>query len=187
MNQYPAWKYALIAFVIAIGALYALPNLYGEDPALQITSSRGFQLPVELSAEIDNALTDEQLASLAAWYARQPIPAVEVDPDDTVSEATIELVYRGDKTRMIQPCASCHGPRGEGAIIDVPAISGQNVRYFVDTMKDYAREKRANDIYSRMRIIAKALTRDEIEELAVYYARLGNKLAGGGNKQASAD
>jgi cytochrome c553 len=54
-------------------------------------------------------------------------------------------------------------------------------------MKDYAREKRANDIYSRMRIIAKALTRDEIEELAVYYARLGNRLAGGGNKQASAD
>jgi len=62
MNQYPAWKYSLIAFVIAIGALYALPNLYGEDPALQITSSRGFQIPVELSAEIDNALTDAQLA-----------------------------------------------------------------------------------------------------------------------------
>jgi len=61
MNQYPAWKYSLIAFVIAIGALYALPNLYGEDPALQITSSRGFQIPVELSAEIDNALTDAQL------------------------------------------------------------------------------------------------------------------------------
>ena len=62
MNQYPAWKYSLIAFVIAIGALYALPNLYGEDPALQITSSRGFQIPVKLSAEIDNALTDAQLA-----------------------------------------------------------------------------------------------------------------------------
>jgi cytochrome c553 len=138
-------------------------------------------------AEAVERLTDEQLAALAAWYAEQPLPMVEVDEDETVSEATIELVYRGDKTRMIQPCASCHGPRGEGAIIDVPAISGQNVRYFVDTMKDYAREKRANDIYSRMRIIAKALTRDEIEELAVYYARLGNRLAGGGNKQASAD
>jgi cytochrome c553 len=38
-----------------------------------------------------------------------------------------------------------------------------------------------------MRIIAKALTRDEIEELATYYARLGNKLAGGGAKQANAE
>jgi cytochrome c553 len=54
-------------------------------------------------------------------------------------------------------------------------------------MRDYARDKRENDIYSRMRIIAKALTRDEIDELAVYYARLGNQLAGAGPRQASAE
>jgi cytochrome c553 len=132
-------------------------------------------------------LTDEQLAALSAWYAEQPFAMVEVDEDATVSDATLELVFKGDKTRLIQPCASCHGVNGEGAIIDVPAISGQNVKYFVNTMKDYARDKRENDIYSRMRIIAKALTRDEIEELAIYYARLGNRLAGGGTKQASAE
>ena len=132
--------------------------------------------------EVVERLTDEQLAALAAWYAQQPIASVEVDADEQVSDETIALVFRGDKTRMIQPCASCHGPRGEGAIIDVPAIAGQNVKYFVNTMKDYAKEKRANDIYSRMRIIAKALTRDEINELAVYYARLG-----GGPKQAGAE
>jgi cytochrome c553 len=132
-------------------------------------------------------LSDEQLAALSAWYAEQPFAMVEVDEDATVSDATLELVFKGDKTRLIQPCASCHGVNGEGAIIDVPAISGQNVKYFVNTMKDYARDKRENDIYSRMRIIAKALTRDEIEELAIYYARLGNRLAGGGTKQASAE
>jgi hypothetical protein len=38
-----------------------------------------------------------------------------------------------------------------------------------------------------MRIIAKALTRDEINELAVYYARLGGGQDGGGLKQASAE
>ena len=137
-------------------------------------------------SEAVERLTDEQLAALAAWYAQQPIPAVEVDEDETVSEETLKLVFRGDKTRLIQPCASCHGARGEGAIIDVPAIAGQNVKYFVNTMKDYAKGKRANDIYSRMRIIAKSLTRDEINELAVYYAKLGNQLAAGGPKQASA-
>jgi cytochrome c553 len=131
-------------------------------------------------------LSDEQLAALAAWYAEQPFAMVEVDEDATVSDATLDLVFRGDKTRLIQPCASCHGVNGEGAIIDVPAISGQNVKYFEDTMRDYARDKRENDIYSRMRIIAKALTRDEIEELAVYYARLGNQLAGHSPQQASA-
>jgi len=132
-------------------------------------------------------LTDEQLAALAVWYAEQPIPKVEVDEEETVSEDTMKLVFRGDKTRLIQPCASCHGARGEGAIIDVPAIAGQNVKYFVNTMKDYAKGKRSNDIYSRMRIIAKQLTRDEINELAVYYARLGGKQGSGGLFQAFAN
>jgi preprotein translocase subunit SecD len=37
MNQYPLWKYLLIGAVIFICALYALPNLFGEDPAVQIS------------------------------------------------------------------------------------------------------------------------------------------------------
>lgn len=129
-------------------------------------------------------LSIEQLAALSAWYANQPITEIEVDEDEAVSPETIELVFRGDKSRLIQPCASCHGARGEGAIIDVPAIAGQNIKYFVNTMKDYVKGKRKNDIYSRMRIIAQSLTRDEINELAVYYARLGGQQDSGGLFQA---
>lgn len=40
INQYPLWKYLLILFVILIGILYALPNIYGDDPAIQVTTSR---------------------------------------------------------------------------------------------------------------------------------------------------
>ncbi len=166
------------------------PTLAGQVAAYTYKQLRDYKdgsRKNRLMSEAVERLTDEQLAALAAWYAEQPLAKVEVDEEDTVSETTVELVFRGDKTRMIQPCASCHGPRGEGAIIDVPAIAGQNVKYFVNTMKDYAKEKRANDIYSRMRIIAKALTRDEINELAVYYARLGSGQDGGGLKQASAE
>ncbi len=62
MNQYSVWKYLLILIVIAIGIIYALPNLYGEDPALQVTSSRGFDLPLDLTGRIDNALVAEQIS-----------------------------------------------------------------------------------------------------------------------------
>ena len=48
MNQYPAWKNLLIVFILLAGTLYALPNLFGEDPALQVTSARGFALPPPL-------------------------------------------------------------------------------------------------------------------------------------------
>lgn len=62
MNQYPGWKYALILAVLAVGVLYALPNLYGEDPALQITSTRGLDLPAGLPAAIEDALVVEKIS-----------------------------------------------------------------------------------------------------------------------------
>jgi preprotein translocase subunit SecD len=39
LNQYPLWKNLLIVFVLLLASVYALPNLYGEDPALQLTSA----------------------------------------------------------------------------------------------------------------------------------------------------
>ncbi|MGD8346376.1 MAG: protein translocase subunit SecD [Lysobacterales bacterium] len=59
MNQYPAWKYMLIVAILLFGGLYALPNLFGEDPALQITSSRGFEIPAELETAVEQTLADE--------------------------------------------------------------------------------------------------------------------------------
>ena len=41
LNRYPLWKNLLILLVICIGAIYALPNLYPEDPAVQISGTRG--------------------------------------------------------------------------------------------------------------------------------------------------
>jgi preprotein translocase subunit SecD len=61
MNQYPAWKYLLIITILVVGAFYALPNLFGEDPALQITSARGFSLPLDLEANINDALIAENI------------------------------------------------------------------------------------------------------------------------------
>ncbi len=41
LNRYPMWKYLLILIVLAVGVVYSLPNLYPEDPAVQISSGRG--------------------------------------------------------------------------------------------------------------------------------------------------
>ena len=57
INQYPAWKYALIAVVLAAGALFALPNLFGEDPAVQVSAVRG--------APVDGALRDRLVDRIA--------------------------------------------------------------------------------------------------------------------------
>lgn len=41
MNRYPLWKNLLVLVVVVAGVIYALPSLYGEDPALQIATTRG--------------------------------------------------------------------------------------------------------------------------------------------------
>ena len=41
LNRYPLWKYLLILIVLLVGLLYSLPNLYPEDPAVQISSDQG--------------------------------------------------------------------------------------------------------------------------------------------------
>ncbi|MDG4552344.1 MAG: protein translocase subunit SecD [Candidatus Contendobacter sp.] len=40
LNQYPWWKYLLIGLVMLWGLIFALPNLFGEDPAVQISGAR---------------------------------------------------------------------------------------------------------------------------------------------------
>ncbi len=37
LNQYPLWKYLMLAIVLVVGSIYALPNLYGQDPSIQIS------------------------------------------------------------------------------------------------------------------------------------------------------
>ena len=61
MNQYSIWKYLFILIIILVGVVYALPNLYGDDPALQVTSTRGFAIPTDLSTTIDDALLVESI------------------------------------------------------------------------------------------------------------------------------
>ena len=65
MNQYPAWKYLLIAVFLLVGILYALPNLYGEDPAVQISSARGTPLPDTVLGQVETRLADSKLKSKA--------------------------------------------------------------------------------------------------------------------------
>lgn len=67
-------------------------------------------------------------------------------------------------------CDLCHGRKGVGAVVDVPALAGQRADYFVKTMKNLRDGKRGNDIYSRMRLIAQVMTNAEIEEIAGHYA-----------------
>jgi preprotein translocase subunit SecD len=62
-NRFPLWKNLLILAVLALGLVYALPNLYGEDPAVQISSQRGAPVEESLKLRVENTLKQAGLAA----------------------------------------------------------------------------------------------------------------------------
>ena len=57
LNQYPWWKYLIIVFITGLGLFYALPNLYQEDPAVQITgASTAVSIDPQLIKQIESTL-----------------------------------------------------------------------------------------------------------------------------------
>lgn len=66
LNRFPLWKNLMVIFVIAIGALYALPNLYGEDPSVQISGTRGQEATPETLAQVQSTLSSMNIQPKSA-------------------------------------------------------------------------------------------------------------------------
>ena len=59
MNRYPVWKYAIIAIALLVGALYTLPNFFGEAPAVQVSSAKAvIKVDAALQARVQAALQE---------------------------------------------------------------------------------------------------------------------------------
>ena len=61
MNRYPRWAYILLGVLIIIGVIYAAPNLYGEDPAIQISNKSATPITPALQSEIISDLNKAQI------------------------------------------------------------------------------------------------------------------------------
>lgn len=131
----------------------------------------------KLMAVAVQGLSRQDMADLAAFYARQPAVAAPVPQVSRDAQAQAAwLVRKGDPARLITPCASCHGARGQGGVNASPALAGQTVGAFTRTMLDYRAGRRATDAHKGMGQFAQRLSLDEIDALAAYYAGLGKTL-----------
>jgi len=63
MNRYPVWKYAIIVVVLLVGLIYALPNFFGEAPAVQVSSGKStIKIDTGTQARVVEALKAAGLA-----------------------------------------------------------------------------------------------------------------------------
>ncbi|MEQ8496404.1 MAG: protein translocase subunit SecD, partial [Gammaproteobacteria bacterium] len=86
MNQYPLWRYILVALVVAAGVLYALPNLYGSDPALQISARRGQAVDEALRGRVTGALEEAGVSARSVTLEANRL-LVRFDDSDARSAA----------------------------------------------------------------------------------------------------
>ncbi|MBO2646196.1 protein translocase subunit SecD [Shewanella algae] len=56
LNKYPLWKNLMVVIIIAIGAFYAVPNLFGEDHAVQVVGTRGADVTVTTQTQVNDLL-----------------------------------------------------------------------------------------------------------------------------------
>lgn len=86
MNQYPLWRYLLILVVIGTGVLYALPNVYGDDPSLQVSARRAEPVDEALKLRVEAALETAGIQAKRIELAANRL-LVRFDDADTRSRA----------------------------------------------------------------------------------------------------
>ena len=131
-----------------------------------------------LMTSIARLMTPQQIADVSAYYASLPKPtapqaeAALAAPLSAAEHKRVEqLVRRGDASRLITACASCHGLHGEGKGT-TPAIAGQTTDYFIRTMRLYHNGERHNDVYNGMSQFSQRLSDADTLLIARYYASL---------------
>lgn len=85
LNRYPLWKYLMVVLVILVSALYALPNIYGEDPAIQITGARGASVDMSTLDAVTEVLEKENLPKKSIALEDGSILVRFLDTDTQIS------------------------------------------------------------------------------------------------------
>ncbi|MBU9813098.1 protein translocase subunit SecD [Rahnella sp. C60] len=97
LNRYPAWKYLMLIVVVIVGLLYALPNLYGEDPAVQITGVRGSDASAATLDQVRNVLDQNKIQSKSIALENGAILARFKDTDVQLRAREALTEALGDK------------------------------------------------------------------------------------------
>src|SRR5690242_13788665 len=67
MLEYARWKYVLVSVVLLLAFLFALPNLFGEDPALQVARKDRAALDATAQQSVESFLKGEKISYSSAY------------------------------------------------------------------------------------------------------------------------
>ncbi len=173
-------------------AATGFPRLAGQSYAYllhELESYAGDSRKNPIMQPIAKAMSADQRQAGAAYYASlAPAAAASAGDSASASASTAaaapasgppadlsrarQLAQVGDEGRLVQACANCHGPDGNGHSAGIPYIAGQHAGYLNATLAAWRDGSRNNDPSGQMPLIAKSLADGDAASLAAYFSAL---------------
>ncbi len=91
MLEYPRWKYAVIVLVLLLSAFYALPNIFPQDPSVQVTANRGAAVDAALRQRVEAALKTAGVAPKSVEVGKDGNLLVRLPNPDSQTQAADAL------------------------------------------------------------------------------------------------
>ncbi|MBT3813596.1 MAG: protein translocase subunit SecD [Gammaproteobacteria bacterium] len=88
-NHFPIWKNLLILIVLILGIVYSLPNLYGDDPSVQISAGDATDITELQLAQIEGTLSDAAITAKAIELQGTKVLARFNNTDDQMRAADL--------------------------------------------------------------------------------------------------
>ena len=119
------------------------------------------------------ALGEDERQALANYYSRLPIPPALAKPATALPAADSVgsvLATRGRWDKQVPACVQCHGPAGVGVGAHFPPLAGQPAAYIEAQLKAWQQGTRHNDPLQLMQHLSAALSAQDIQAVAAWFA-----------------
>jgi len=149
MNRYPLWKYILILAIVIPGFVYFVPNLYGEDPAVQVSATRVTKVDAATLSQVEQVLKHENIDYVSAMLEDKSVRVRFRDTDAQLKGRDSVQRTLGDHYTVALNLVPAT-PRIFGAINAVPMYLGLDLRggvHFLMQVDMAAALKKAEERY----------------------------------------
>jgi preprotein translocase subunit SecD len=126
LNRYPLWKYILLIIIVVCGMMYAIPNLFGEDPAIEVGGSDITRLDLATLSLVKETLSQNKIAYLAIDLKAQ---------NSENSKVIVRLSKLDDQLKSKDLIQAALGPHYTSTINLVPATPSWLVALGAQPMK----------------------------------------------------
>lgn len=167
LNRYPLWKNLLILFVVLFGTLYALPNLFGEDYAVQISGTRGGEVTVDTVAQVERSLERAGIPIRGLTFENGQM-LVRVDSDEDQLNARELLVQELGSQYVVALNLAPATPAWLAAIGGEPLKLGLDLRGGVHFLMEVDMEEALSKIREQM----VTTVQDRLREERLRYQRV---------------